>query len=845
MIVCQLLNGMSAQGTQVQHEIKQEMRTVEEQIRSELDYCESSTILKITENNLNNAQFLSLLKGFGALCNDAKKIMVGKLLQIPQDRHAAFVDFIKPFILKGRHSDAMFFRGASIDPKDYAHYHKMILPLYNMQCFDSYKKRFYAEILLGTPTDKLTESFMTFSMPFLLKDINSYLILIILTMINPKDYAHYHKMVLPLYEMNFFDSGRKSNAVEKLLRMPAERLTENFMTFVNDITPLFSRYNIPEAIDLAYHYPQEVYPQLKESCKKLAVGVSFNAYDSIFNALIQIPIQQHPTFITVVDKFYNAIKKDKINIIIQLAENASNSLPYRYMRYLNIPQYEFDLFKKFSKLVKADAAIDYLEEIPEQNLTPVFYKMIKRLANGLKTHYVSLYIKNLKNINLNKIKEEHYQFIEKSMFDHDSIKNRILNSCLCVENNHNDFIFHENRIFTFYYILNIEKNQLTNKFKDVLQKYVAYNCYKLMLNTLTYDELMRTTSFKAPENSEVTVFFTAAKYMLLQETPQITLERFIEFYNMAKNCILDDFENMHQNMHLTFIDFCLGHPRFLSCVPRYILRETLDGITDKNEFLRILNCLYREYYISHQQRQQNYAHEVHNYSNFLIQTNDANKTSFNTAVMNYIRSKVPDSLPSFENTKQMLRYVFNEVLTDPLKPVSLTEETLTWCMNRILKEEEDTFIATYQYVEMSAPNHVKTWLQTFLDESTNAYGAQKGSCVRGIQERLVTSLRNLPLTDEILLSYFAQAESAFTNQTKVKRITDYPYWAQMLKKKGCTQNQNVTEVQQVYEQLLREYFAPITPDAEEIIKSTLEVFNDSSTHSRDSIWTKIKEVWPV
>ncbi|CAO4842514.1 MAG: hypothetical protein CNLJKLNK_00583 [Holosporales bacterium] len=52
MIVCKLLNGMSAQGTQVQHEIQQEMRTVEEQIRSKLDYCASSTILKIKENNL-------------------------------------------------------------------------------------------------------------------------------------------------------------------------------------------------------------------------------------------------------------------------------------------------------------------------------------------------------------------------------------------------------------------------------------------------------------------------------------------------------------------------------------------------------------------------------------------------------------------------------------------------------------------------------------------------------------------------------------------------------------------------------------------------------------------------
>ncbi|CAO5680049.1 MAG: hypothetical protein NEHIOOID_01138 [Holosporales bacterium] len=466
MMACQLLNGMCRHtaDTQAHPEMQQEMRTIEEQIRSELYYYESSTILEITEKNLNNAQFLSLLKGFGNLSDSDKKIMVDTLLKIPQDRHTAFVDFIKPFILKENYNKYIFETGASIDPKDYAHYHKMILPLYDIRFFDSSQKKFHATTLLETPIEKLTENFIAFAMPFLLKNINIYRISEILRTIDPKDYAHYHKMILPLYEMYFFDSWRKSEGVEKLLKMPVERLTENFMAFINDITPLFSRRNMLEAIDLAYHYPQEVYPQLKESCKKLAVGIPLEKYDSIFNALIQIPIQEHPIFITVVDKFYNAIKKDKHNLIWKFSANALDSTPYRYMRYLNVPQYKIDLFKKFSKLIQADHAINCLEMIPEQNLTPAFYKMIKRLTKGLEKYDIFNFITKLKDINLDKIKEEHYIFFENSRFLHKTTNSRILNIFLKIRYFFVQYQYLKPRnADTFKYIINLEKKPVNGK----------------------------------------------------------------------------------------------------------------------------------------------------------------------------------------------------------------------------------------------------------------------------------------------------------------------------------------------------------------------------------------------
>lgn len=754
---------------------------------------------------------LFLCQSLGAMCCSANKVeeivhhsnkllTAGELIGALENCHLSMIDAI---IEKGLNHEKFI---------------SLIRPfVYNNLC----RSEKIVAIFLKMPHDR-RKRFCNFLLSFLIPNEDASNIIQVANSICPEDYAHYQKIIFSLYKMYFLTNATKLKCVEKILKLPIKKLTPNFIEFVKDITPLFYRELIPHAIDLAEKHQAQDYPILKKSYKELSNDVPKNNHNQIFRVLEFVPLQELSAFIGVVNTFYSIAKDYKIYIIEKLSFYMSLNQKTCYNRCLNIDQNKFDMLNKLSSLLTIHRLFSCLEVMSEFNFTTDFYIMVKKMTRGLEQDKILNFIKSVKDIDIACIKEEHYQILKESNSP-DEFRGPMLN-----------------------YIIKLSKEQLTTPFVKTLKKYSKSYDYETMLASLTYDEMLRIPSLQVPDFFNTAGFFRSAKYMLLQETPIIDLERYIEFYQIIYNSNrISSFNIIKPNLQLLFIDYCLGHPSLFSYVPGFILFESLKNVENSNELLEIFNTLRRDYYVPHQERRQNYASEIHSYAGQLVLTENMTRLNFNNAVINYISGKISLERPTFQNIKHLLRHIFNETLMGPLKQDSLTEETFTWCMDRILKEEEETFITTYLYVvESIGDAALPIWLQAFIDESINAYGAQKGSCIRGIQERVVTSLRAVPIMDEILLNYFQQAETAFTHRVKAHQLSDYNFWAKILQENGCTPLQDENEIKPIYQKQLEQYFAPLNANARMIISSALEVFEDSVKGKNDGVWSKIKAAWP-
>ncbi|CAO5680043.1 MAG: hypothetical protein HEEMFOPI_01624 [Holosporales bacterium] len=210
-----------------------------------------------------------------------------------------------------------------------------------------------------------------------------------------------------------------------------------------------------------------------------------------------------------------------------------------------------------------------IQKIPQEKFTPEFFNMIKRLSNGLRKEDNYLLVLNSVHVDTTKIKEIHYQKMEAL---------KILDPLGLIK--------------TFDFLINLPENQLSKTFIDIIKKYSKLYFLDDMLNTLTYDEILRIPSFNVPEFDNTPHFFRTAKFMLLQEKPVIELERYTAFYKMAYTR-LDSFNHLKQNLQRTFIDFCLEHPTFLDRISGCTLAESIGAPRTQGDLLTTLTKLYQ------------------------------------------------------------------------------------------------------------------------------------------------------------------------------------------------------------------------------------------------------------
>ncbi|CAO4842524.1 MAG: hypothetical protein CNLJKLNK_00584 [Holosporales bacterium] len=232
-------------------------------------------------------------------------------------------------------------------------------------------------------------------------------------------------------------------------------------------------------------------------------------------------------------------------------------------------------FNFLSKFLYKDDATSCLEEIrqkkiPQEKLTPAFFNMIERLSIGLRKEDNYLLVKNSFDVDTTKIKEIHYQKIEAL---------KILDPLGLIK--------------TFDFMINLQEDQLSKTFIDIIKKYSKLYFLDDMLNALTYDEILRIPSFNVPKIDNTPHFFRTAKYMLLQEKPIIELERYTAFYKMAYTR-LDSFNHLRQDLQLIFIDFCLSHPTFLDRISGCTLAESIGVPITQEDLLKTLNELYQK-----------------------------------------------------------------------------------------------------------------------------------------------------------------------------------------------------------------------------------------------------------
>ncbi|CAO4838708.1 MAG: hypothetical protein CNLJKLNK_00008 [Holosporales bacterium] len=167
-------------------------------------------------------------------------------------------------------------------------------------------------------------------------------------------------------------------------------------------------------------------------------------------------------------------------------------------------------------------------------------------------------------------------------------------------------------------------------------------------------------------------------------------------------------------------------------------------------------------------------------------------------------------------------------------------------------QDKDAIATVVTYLEQKDNTHGKlaTWLYAFMDESKNAYdGRNSESCIKGVKERVITSLRSaIPEGDTTLENLFHQAETPFMMAAKSAKLTDYAFWAEKLMAKGVTSNTPEADAKIKFSEALVEFFGT-DKGAQEIIDATLKTFDDSKSDSGDAslrltpgdgLWSKIK-----
>ncbi|CAO4842284.1 MAG: hypothetical protein CNLJKLNK_00770 [Holosporales bacterium] len=310
--------------------------------------------------------------------------------------------------------------------------------------------------------------------------------------------------------------------------------------------------------------------------------------------------------------------------------------------------------------------------------------------------------------------------------------------------------------------------------------------------------------------------------------------------------------------HYPFLqNFIRQNPRYFTYAPASQFSYSTTHKMTQKQLQSLLESLHREYYNDAPAgTPQALAFEIHNFANQTVVGETGEKQSFNGAVLNHLQRSIQGNVLPYDVVLDLLRSELSTLMEDKKTSNAINEEVYNWVIEINKDPQDKNAIATVvTYLEQKDNTHGKlaTWLYAFMDESKNAYdGQNRESCIKGVKERVITSLRSaIPEGDTTLENLFHQAEAPFMLTAKSKRLTDYPFWAQKLMAKGVTSNTPEADAKIKFSEALRDYFEGIMDErVKATIDATLDSFDDSESDSddaslrlaapEDGIWSKIK-----
>ncbi|CAO5681144.1 MAG: hypothetical protein NEHIOOID_00320 [Holosporales bacterium] len=312
--------------------------------------------------------------------------------------------------------------------------------------------------------------------------------------------------------------------------------------------------------------------------------------------------------------------------------------------------------------------------------------------------------------------------------------------------------------------------------------------------------------------------------------------------------------------HYTFLqNFIRLNPRYFRYVPMSAFEAGLTPNMTQQQLQELLQQLHRQYH--HQAppgTPQVLAFEVHAYANQEVADETGQKQPFNEAVLNHIQRSIQGRVLDYEIVLDLLHAELETLKNDPLTSDAINDDVYNWVIQSNQAQQDKNAIASIvTYLEQKDHTHKKlaTWLYAFMEESKKAYdGRNTQSCMKGVKERVITSLRSaVPQGDAVLENLFHQAESTLMTATKSKKLTDYAFWAQKLQAEGVTSTTPQDVAKDKFKEALHDYFEGVTDESvTATIEATLDAFDDSESDSEsdsgdaslrltlDGLWSKIK-----
>ncbi|CAO5678750.1 MAG: hypothetical protein NEHIOOID_00975 [Holosporales bacterium] len=328
-----------------------------------------------------------------------------------------------------------------------------------------------------------------------------------------------------------------------------------------------------------------------------------------------------------------------------------------------------------------------------------------------------------------------------------------------------------------------------------------------------------------------------------------------EMFLIDKLAIFKAFGKFSRDHYTILQNFIEVNPRYFQYVPALIFCDKIKPNMTQQRLEGILLHLQRQYHSrALPDTPLALAFRVHTYARQTVVDEAGQKQKFNIAVLEHIRRSIEGSVLDYKTVLDLLRAELKTLKDDPLTSGAINDEVYNWVIESNKEQQDKNAIdLVVTYLEQKDKTHKKlsTWLYAFMEESQKAYKAYVGgssrSCIKGVKERVITSLRSaVPQGDNALGNLFKQAESTFMFAAKSMGLTDYAFLAQKLLEKGVTSITPQDVAKGKFSEFLHTHFGG-GRDAAATIKATLDAFEDSEPYyaslrlsSGDGLWSKIK-----
>ncbi|CAO4839533.1 MAG: hypothetical protein CNLJKLNK_00910 [Holosporales bacterium] len=525
--------------------------------------------------------------------------------------------------------------------------------------------------------------------------------------------------------------------------------------------------------------------------------------------------------------------------------------------------------------------IEESEKVDPDRCTNAFIKTVNELLQGMNNAYKAIIIKAVAQVN----PDRYADFIKVvNLLSQGLLSNDKASAIMAIAS------VHPNRYTDFTDIINLQAQGMLSNDKAKVIKAIAsvhpnrYTDFTDIINLqaqgmLSNDKAKVIKAIASVHPDRYADFINMLNVLLegmdnadrahvIVSVSNIHSDHYADFINMVnvllqringrnKASTIATFGNFYSDYYAFLQNFTRQNPSFFTYVP---VREfnffVKPGMTQQ-QLQELLESLHRQYY-----RQAPagtpvaLAFEIHNFANQTVVGETGEKQRFNQAVLNHLQRSIQGPVLAYDVVLDLLRAELATLKSDPLKSNAIDEEVYNWVIQANKDMQDKNAIATVvTYLEQKDNTHgkLRTWLYAFMDESKKAYdGKNTQSCIKGVKERVITSLRSaVPEGDSALENLFHQAEAPFMLAAKSKRLTDYAFWAKKLEQKGVTSSSSQDEAKIKFKEALVDYFAGIMDvRVYATIDATLDSFDDSKPDSDDAslklaapgdgLWSKIK-----